>query len=135
MPMSGECCERGCAENGNPCDFQTPVDAISTVVNLTPHRVSIGSRVIPAAPAPARIEVTLRRSAADIGGMPAYFEDLGAVTGLPAARPRVTLIVSRMVRDACPERRDLASPVGLVRDASGRVVGAMGLAHAPIRAT
>jgi hypothetical protein len=36
-------------------------------------------------------------------------------------------IVSRLIRTALPERGDLASPYGLVRDAEGRAIGAEGL--------
>ncbi len=47
----------------------------------------------------------------------------GDVEGLPDPRPDTYYIVSAMVRNALPERKDLLSPFDLVRDDEGRVVG------------
>lgn len=40
-------------------------------------------------------------------------------------------VVSRLVAEAVPERRDLVVPHGLVRDGQGRVVGCAQLAQVP----
>ena len=52
-----------------------------------------------------------------------YAQEYGEVTGLPPEEEGVVLVVSGLVRAALPEREDLASPGGLVRDEKGRVVG------------
>ena len=54
-------------------------------------------------------------------------EALGPVVGLPDPEPRTALIVSRLVAEAVPHRQDVFAPGELVRDASGRIVGARGL--------
>ena len=55
----------------------------------------------------------------------------GEVTGLPredsCEYDKQFYIVSAMVRAACPDRKDLLSPGGLVRDREGRVVGCTSL--------
>lgn len=52
----------------------------------------------------------------------------GAVTGLPDPREHVLYIVSQIVFDALPKRRDLLVPHDMVRDAQGRVTGCRGFA-------
>lgn len=51
----------------------------------------------------------------------------GAVTGLPEPQPGVMYIVSAIVRQRLPERTDLATPVRLVRDGQGGVIGCRAL--------
>ncbi|HLU45236.1 MAG TPA: hypothetical protein VKZ67_09500, partial [Natronosporangium sp.] len=46
-------------------------------------------------------------------------------------QPGVLLIVSRMVAEAAPHRRDLVIPHGLLRDSQGRVVGCAGFGQVP----
>src|SRR5690606_27309669 len=55
----------------------------------------------------------------------------GDLEGLPDQQPGVWLIVSRMVAEAAPHRRDLVIPHGLVRDDAGRVVGCSALGQVP----
>jgi hypothetical protein len=47
----------------------------------------------------------------------------GRVDDLPAREAGVVYIVSALVRAAEPDRGDLASPGGLVRDDAGVIVG------------
>jgi hypothetical protein len=58
-----------------------------------------------------------------IGAVPLLRGTYGDVTGLPEPAPDTIYIVSAMVRMALPDRKDLASPAGLVRDASGNITG------------
>ena len=51
----------------------------------------------------------------------------GEVEGLPEERDGVTIIVSMAVRQALPERKDLASPGSLRKDESGMPTGCYGL--------
>lgn len=50
----------------------------------------------------------------------------GSVTGLPEPQNGVWLIVSALVKSACPERMDLVSPHGMVRDSDGKIIGCSG---------
>lgn len=55
-----------------------------------------------------------------------YFGD---VTGLPEPTERTIYIVSRIVAEACPERRDLYIVDNTARDGAERIVGARALAQ------
>lgn len=55
---------------------------------------------------------------------PLYRVRLGAVSDLPDEEPGVRLIVSRMVAEARPDRRDLLIPYDLIRDDQGRIKAA-----------
>jgi hypothetical protein len=75
---------------------------------------------------PARVEVHEKpiSVAGDVyRGIPLSVVDYGDVTGLPAPVLGTIYIVSYMVRMACPDRYDLASPGELVRDKDGRPIG------------
>lgn len=50
----------------------------------------------------------------------------GDVTGLPEPKVQTLYIVSTLIQQACPERTDLVSPDGIIRDDSGRVIGCKG---------
>jgi hypothetical protein len=59
--------------------------------------------------------------------VPVFKVTFGKVAGLPAQTPGVIWIVSKMVKDAVPERWDVLSPYGLVRDDKGQPIGCKGL--------
>lgn len=100
------------------------------IVNLTPHEVSVvltHSRVIyPISSCPARVEVSTKRTGMLKEFIPVFETVLGKVIDLPAANKNTFLIVSRMVKSACPERLDLLVPSGLVRDDNGVIIGCRG---------
>lgn len=104
---------------------------MTTLRNLTPHPLNLhdasgGVTNLPIdGPAP-RLSVS-RVPLGTLAGLPIVRSSMGAVEGLPDSVPGVVLIVSAMVAEACPDRTDLAYPGEAVRDASGRVIGAMGL--------
>ena len=50
-------------------------------------------------------------------------QSFGEVEGLPDEESGVRFIVSRLVKSALPERRDLIVPADLIRDASGQIIG------------
>ena len=54
---------------------------------------------------------------------------IGVSPALPAPRPGVLYVTSRVVAEHFPERDDLVWPDDLIRDADGRVVAARGLAR------
>jgi hypothetical protein len=109
------------------------------LVNFTPHAVTLlaggASVTLPPSGGVARVStcdeladcLSLQAEAFGLDDRESFPVDLftqsyGEVTGLPEERPGVVLLVSGMVRAALPERMDLASPGGLVRE-DGRVIG------------
>jgi hypothetical protein len=106
---------------------------MSTLVNLTPHAVTIGTLTVPPSGTIARVAVSRRQvGIIPMGGgidIPIFETYFGDVTDLPLPKDGTVIIVSAMVRThpAVSDRLDVASPGQLVRDASGRVIGCDGL--------
>lgn len=111
---------------------ELPIDRF---INLTPHEVKIvgGDGRVKAILSPsgvvARVEQTRVQAGhtGAYGGVECWRTSYGEVTGLPPQQDRNGLIVSAMVRMACPGRRDVFSPGELVRDSDGKVIGCRGL--------
>lgn len=108
------------------------------VLNLTPHVVRLvgGATTVELVPAGPPARVVLRPDIDDgsirIGGLVVPLKRTAAsaqVTGVPARRLGVLLIVGRPVALALPERDDLVFPHDTVRDGSGAVVGCRSLAR------
>lgn len=103
------------------------------IVNLTPHSLNLYDEsnrlvvVVPPSGDVARVAVR-RERVGDADGVPLYRSHYGAVEGLPAPRPGVLYVTSALVLAAVREARpDVWAPGEPVRDAEGRVVGAVGL--------
>lgn len=108
------------------------------LVNLTPHSITIKMSngemlTIPPTGIPARCRV---ESTYAYEVLPANAPETtivcsrakyGAVYGLPDEAEDTIFIVSMVVREACPQRADLASPGVLIRDTDGNIVGCDGL--------
>lgn len=62
-----------------------------------------------------------------IEGIDIYENIYGEVTGLPEFKEGVYYVVSAMVRQALPERKDLLSPGQLIRNEAGQPIGCLGL--------
>jgi len=93
------------------------------IINLTPHFVKIGGVGF----VPAGIVPRVQQDDTIIGehdGIELRQAKYGAVENLPEPKPGTIYIVSNIVRQAMPDRQDLFSPGGLVRDKQGRVSGA-----------
>lgn len=107
---------------------------MKTLINLTPHAVSIhdadGNLIVTVEPAgvPARCS-TQREQVGEFDDIPLYRTRYGEVTGLPDPEPGTILIVSGMVRAAVAHRTDLWQPGEAVRDAAGQVIGCIGLSQ------
>lgn len=106
--------------------------AAERLVNLTPHAVTlvtdVGCIVVPPSGVVARCEEYTEPLCILKCGVPLVGMGYGPVEGLPDPVRGVRYIVSGLVRSQCPERDDLVSPVELVRDESGRVIGCRALA-------
>ena len=116
------------------------------VINCTPHDVSIYSSadcymyngslylreggeeypeplsVYPAAKEPARA-IYVQKPVGTVDGYQIYRWTPDEIFNLPEPEPGTYYIVSKMLAQACPERKDLIFPGTVVRDADGRVVG------------
>ena len=118
------------------------------IQNLTPHAVRIFAAdgktellTVPPSGAVARVAVTRQETGvvpiemdADrlmardpLAGIPVFVGTYGQVTGLPEPVNGTVYIVSAMVRQAVPRRRDVLSPGELIRDDKGQPVGCRGL--------
>lgn len=67
------------------------------------------------------------RKVGTIEGVDIYENVYGEVTGLPEFEEGVYYVVSAMVRQALPHRKDLLSPGQLIRSKAGQPVGCLGL--------
>ncbi len=101
--------------------------------NFTPHSVSFvkdNGEVEQLVPEPVAARVfTVENYETTVDGVDIFNLTYGQVENLPAPEDGVYLIVSKMVRDACPDRTDLFYPTRLIRDETGVIVGCGGLAH------
>lgn len=102
------------------------------IINLTPHDVNLhleDGRVLiyKPEPKPARIQTKSKKVSLPGLKVPLVTEELGQVYDLPEFSPDKYYLVSRMVADALPDRKDLlipdSSPEGGVRDDNGQIVG------------
>ena len=102
------------------------------LINLTPHAVTIQNKngsntVVPPDGRIARVAMV----STPITRYPLDCQQVsiqkGEVENLPAPAWGTIWIVSAMVREACPDRKDLASPGELIRDDKGQPVACRGL--------
>ena len=100
--------------------------SLPEVINLTPHAiVVVGYEEIPASGVVARVSMKTEPDAV-IAGFPTSYTEYGEVENLPEIEG-VSFVVSKMIRDACPDRADLFYPAELVRDNEGNIIGCKSL--------
>lgn len=118
------------------------------LLNLTPHAVRIFAAdgktelvTVPPSGTVARVSVTRKETgvvpiewdaerllARDLlAGIPVFVGSYGQVENLPSPVTGTIYIVSAMVRQVVPTRRDVLSPGELVRDDKGQPTGSRGL--------
>lgn len=102
-----------------------------TIVNLTPHTITVfpfedDPTLIPPSGIVARCQ-EFQSDAGTFDGLPLVNFSFGSVKNLPAEVPGTLYVVSAMVRLACPDRHDVASPGSFVRDESGAIIGCQNL--------
>jgi hypothetical protein len=95
------------------------------IINLTPHTVNLKDFEIPSSGV-ARVSQNLVVVGV-FDGIDLAVAQYGDVVGLPDSQDNTMFIVSAMVRNACPDRFDLASPGDLIRDDNGNIIGAKNL--------
>lgn len=103
-----------------------------TILDCTPHAIHIhtdsGVRTIePSGVVPRLKAETIVVD--HIDGIPVSETRFGEIMDLPEEKPGQFLIVSRLVMAACPDRKDLLVPDGIVRDEEGKIVGCTSLAR------
>jgi hypothetical protein len=105
-------------------------DMLKGFVNLTPHDIKVVlasgyCKTIPTSGMVARVETESKQVGTCLS-VPLFKTTFGNVQDLPEQRDNILLIVSAMVRNALPNRNDLISPKGLIRDGQGNVLGCEG---------
>lgn len=102
------------------------------VINLTPHTVNVvwnGGDVFEF-PSEGEARCSQKTTEAGfIGIIPITSTTFGEVEGLPEEKEGVYYIVSRLVMQACPDRRDLLVPNEIIRDELGHIIGCHSLAN------
>ena len=105
---------------------------MKTLVNLTPHALKVFAadsktlvQEIPATGVVPRCQ-QVNSLINEEEGIGYYATSYGEVVGLPEPEENTLLVVSFMVRQALPERKDLVSPGDLVRDEAGVILGCKG---------
>jgi hypothetical protein len=111
---------------------------MTSLKNLTSHAITVfaadGKTLIITVPPSgelARVGISRVDIGVPIEGIPVYVGTYGAVTGLPAIALGTIYLVSAMVRQAVPSRRDVLSPGELIRNADGQPIGCRGLEANP----
>lgn len=100
--------------------------SLPELINLTPHSIKvIGHEEIPASGLVARVSMKTEPDGV-IAGFPTSYTEYGEVENLPEIEG-VSFIVSKMIRDACPDRADIFYPAELVRDDKGNIIGCKSL--------
>jgi hypothetical protein len=106
---------------------------VAKLINLTPHKLVIydeqGESIITElepSGAVARCAVESVQ-VGEVNSVPIFSTQFGEVKDLPKPEAEKMYIVSLLVRSALPNRRDLASPGELIRDAEGKPIGCKGL--------
>jgi len=107
-------------------DQQEEEKEVPMLINLTPHpivtRAPDGTeREYPPVGPIARV-IEMKDEIGKVDGVPLYRMRYGQVEGLPRPLDGCWMVVSTLVRQALPERRDLISPGELIRDNDGRVI-------------
>lgn len=105
------------------------------MLNRTEHQVTIFNTIGIKTPdmvleqytgEPIRVSCESRKVGV-IEGVDIYENVYGEVTGLPEFEEGVYYVVSAMVRQALPHRKDLLSPGQLIRNEAGQPIGCLGL--------
>ena len=102
------------------------------ILNYTPHEINLilknGREIKFPSIGEARCKQT-QSIFKYIGEIPIAFITVGEVEGLPDRKENVYYIVSRVVMQNCPNRRDLLVPNEIIRDETGKIIGCKSLAN------
>ena len=99
---------------------------MKTFVNLTPHAIKLPNMTVEPSGKVARLDEKTK-ILGEIDGVEFLLREYTGTIDLPNVAPRTIYIVSGMVREANPDRLDIASPGDLLRDESGQIIGCKNL--------
>lgn len=113
------------------------MSAATIVTNLTPHWVNIVDpadkttviRSFEPASVPARCVEKRTDEGVVSDNIPVSAVSYGEVTGLPPRQQGTIYIVSMLVAQTHPHRKDLMFPGEIVRDERGVIIGTTGLSY------
>jgi len=91
------------------------------IINLTPHAIHFPDKSIFPSLQPARCKEE-SEVIGMVDGIELIHRKYGEVTGLPEPKEGTLYIVSMIVREALPNRKDIASPGDFVRDKDGNII-------------
>lgn len=102
------------------------------VINMTPHPINIlgadDKEITTIHPCGQLIRLQAKTvGAGSVDGIALTKTVFGEPEGLPEATEGTFFVVSQLVRNACPNRKDLLVPAEVVRDKAGRIVGCRSL--------
>lgn len=100
------------------------------IKNLTPHEVRVVTEEAILSLQPSGVVARCEEHEeliGDLEGAPLTRIVLGDVVDLPPEEEGVILIVSHIVLQACPERKDLVKPGKPVRNVAGDIIGCRSL--------
>lgn len=105
-----------------------------TVVNLTPHTISVldsANQVVMAIEPSGQLArlATSRECIGTVNGIPVNATVMGELTGLPDPQLGTVYLVSLAAAKAVPERDDVFVTDDAVRDQSGRIIGCRAFAR------
>lgn len=104
----------------------------TTIINLTPHAVSFvdanGTTVLTVEPSGtiARVSSSITKTG-EIAGLPVTETVFGDVQDLPEQKDDTIYLVSSLVAQRVPDRKDVFIPAESVRDSAGRIIGCRSL--------
>jgi hypothetical protein len=97
------------------------------IINLTPHAITdvVTNKTFPPSGTVARVATT-QTQVGDLDGIPLFSTTYGDIQDLPPQQDDTYYLVSLLVKQALPYRKDLLSPSTLVRDDKGNPIGCKG---------
>ena len=99
-------------------------------VNLTPHQLNVHDNQgnVITLPSSGKVRLSTEyKKVETVHGIDIFTCEYGEIEGLPEPQDGKIYVVSGLVKQAVPNRRDVVSPGELVRDEHGRPVGCRGL--------
>lgn len=103
-----------------------------TIINLTPHTVSIylNNGDVLNIPSSGQARAEEQKQQIDIiNNIPVYSIKYGNITGLLEPQENTIYIVSQIVASTVPDRNDVYIVSDTVRDSEGKIIGCRALAH------
>jgi hypothetical protein len=92
------------------------------LINLTPHKINIHGKTIDPTGYVSRVN-NVQSQVDTVDGIPILVTTVTEATHLPEPEKGTYFIVPAIVRMSVPKRKDLLSPVKLIRNKDGDVVG------------